>query len=313
MNLRQHPNYEQVVDKAAASHRQNRCPHGIAEEDVRLARLYCYAFRRHVIGAFHATRLAVLGRAEAGAPAGAHRVRALELLEELANEAMLPVPADFRAVICTFWRYHRGVCSVVESLQHDYEESRDEEIARIGERFAGFMEQIISSNGIPCTQDTEAPEGATFQVPNLGIDIVPLVYGDYHSWNLAWLAGDKRNVPAHWHEEGVEIHLGYHPTHGITVLGGRRAPVDEGYAMPIPSGVDHAWVSTGAEIHHVPFIFGSLKHGGWGVFFDVEKAMRPPEESPLVDRDSKPFVNMVRLERRIAEAEGKLSPWRRVL
>ena len=48
---------------------------------------------------------------------------------------------------------------------------------------------------------------------------MPLVYGDYHSWNLAYLDEERLNVPFHLHKEGVEIHLGYSPMHGYTIHG----------------------------------------------------------------------------------------------
>ena len=108
-----------------------------------------------------------------------------------------------------------------------------------------IIEDITASNGINLSRDDEAPTQAGFIVPNLGITIVPLVYGDHHSWNLAYLAGDKRNVPVHRHHFGVEIHLGFNPTHGQTVLGTHRANVDEGYAMPVPPETDHGWINTG--------------------------------------------------------------------
>jgi mannose-6-phosphate isomerase-like protein (cupin superfamily) len=313
MRLQQHSGYEQVVEKATWSHRHNRCPHEIGEEDVRRARLYCYAFRRHTIGAFHAARAAIEERPPAGAHSTAHRDRARETLEDLANQAMLPVPRDYRAVIATFWNYHRGVERVLSSLTADHRESGDEQIRRIAERFCELMEEITTGNGVSPTQDTGAPAQATFLVPNLGIIIVPLVYGDHHSWNLAWLTGEVRDAPTHWHHEGVEIHLGYNPTHGVTVLGDFRAEVNEGYAEPIPPGIEHGWINTGGEIHHVPFIYGTLKHGGWGVFFDVDRATRPTEDRTLVDRESEPFRDMVYLERAIAAAEAKPSTWRTTL
>ena len=52
-----HPAYEQVIERASACHRNNRNPQGITDADICFARLYSYAFRLHVIGAFHATRL----------------------------------------------------------------------------------------------------------------------------------------------------------------------------------------------------------------------------------------------------------------
>jgi hypothetical protein len=312
--LRLHPAYEQLIEKATRSHEKNRSPEGVGSANVGRARLYSYAFRLHTIGTFHATRIALHERPAAGPLATAYRTRAVETLEDLVNQAMEPVPRDFRVVISTLHRYHRNVCRVLDSLRRDYEGSRDAEIARITERFHHIVEQITVGNGIHLTQDQDAPAQASFVVPNLGIIIVPLVYGDYHSWNLAYLAGQFRNVPTHRHHQGVEIHLGFNPTHGMTVLGKHRAPVDEGYAMPIPPETDHGWVNTSAEIHHVPFIFGSLRHGGWGVFLDVEAQPKPVDElTAQVPRDSTPFRQMVYLERQVARAEAMASSWQTTL
>jgi len=151
------------------------------------------------------------------------------------------------------------------------------------------------------------------ELPNLGITIVPLVYGDHHSWNLAYLAGEQRNVPTHRHADGVEIHLGYRPTHGQTVLGNYRAQVDAGYAMPIPPGTDHGWVNNTDQVHHVPFIFGSLKHGGWGVFLDVTPATKPVERREQIDRYDGPFSQMIDLEHAIDQAARMAGQYRTTL
>lgn len=308
-----HPSYARLVEKARASHERNRSPEGIDAADVAAARLYAYAFRLHTIGTFHATRLALASRPAAGTLAMVCRGRAAECLSDLGNQAMEPVPRDFRAVISTFYRYHQGVERVLDSLQRDAGDSRDAEVARIAERFREIAAAITGGSGIYCLRDTEAPEQASFIVPNLGITIVPLVYGDHHSWALAWLGGKARHVPTHLHRHGVEIHLGYNPTHGMTVLGHHRATVDEGYAMPIPPNTDHGWVNTSSEPHHVPFIFGSLKHSGWGIFLDVIAQTTPVDELTLVPRDSVPFSQMVYLERHIEKAESMQSAWRTVL
>ncbi len=144
MDLPTHPGYTRLAETAERSHSQNRSPHGITAEDVALARLYCYAFRRHTIGAFHATRQAIVQQPQPGPLAAAHRLRAVEVLEDLANEAMLPIPRDFRAVICTFWRYHRGIARVLESLEYDHADSRNGEILRIGERFDAWVTDTVS-------------------------------------------------------------------------------------------------------------------------------------------------------------------------
>lgn len=313
MNLREHADYAQLIAKAAASHEKNRSPEGITAADINRARLYSYAFRLHTIGAFHATRVALRERPPGSPLATAYRTRAVEALGDLINQAMEPVPTDFRVVISTLYRYHVHVARVIDSLERDRQDSRNDAIAHIGKRFREIVGEITAGNGIHLTRDLEAPEQASFVVPNLGIIIVPLVYGDYHSWNLAYLAGEHRHVPTHRHHQGVEIHLGYNPTHGMTVLGKHRCPVDEGYAMPIPPETDHGWVNSSKESHNVPFIFGSLKHGGWGVYLDVEPAKRPVEEFTLADRGSPPFSQMIYLERQIERAEAMASAWRTTL
>ncbi len=313
VNLRLHPNYKRVLDKAQQSHEQNRNPEGIGADDIALARLYSYALRLHTIGAFHATRLAISERPSQGSASDAYRLRAIEALEDLGNQSMEPIPNDFRAVVINFYRYHRGIVRVIDSLNRDAPLNSDAEIVQIGQRFRNIMEKITSECGIHLTQDTHAPEQASFVVPNLGIIIVPLVYGEHHSWNLAYLSGDHRDVPTHRHYHGVEIHLGYNPTHGLTVLGECRADVDEGYAMPIPPETDHGWVNTSDQAHHVPFIFGSLKHGGWGVYLDVEAQSGSVEDLRLVPRDSAAFGQMIYLEREIDNAARMVSRFRKTL
>ncbi len=313
MQMHQHSNYQRLVAKAQQSHQQNRSTAAIDRQDVVLARLYSYAFRGHVIGAFHATRVALDDCPAAGGTGQLLRQRTVETLEDLASQSVENVPVDFNALISSFHRYHRGIERVLDSLSQELAESADSRLGQIADRFRLTMESITSECGIHLTTDTEAPEQASFVVPGLGIIIVPLVYGDHHSWNLAWLAGEHRDVPTHRHHHGVEIHLGYDPTHGQTILGDCRASVDEGYAMPIPPKTDHGWVNTSSETHHVPFIFGSLQHAGWGVYLDVEPRIRPLEELKLVDRDSPMFGQMVYLEREIEAAAKMFSTRRKTL
>jgi hypothetical protein len=314
MTLRMHPIYRELTEKAERSHEKNRNPEGITAEDMDRARLYCYAFRRHTIGTFHATRQVLLTRPEPPPLAAAWRLRASESLGDMANQGMETVPRDFRAIISVLFRYHLGITRAIDSLHRDYLDSHDTEVDAIAHRFREVVEDITASNGINLSRDDEAPVQAGFVVPNLGITIVPLVYGDHHSWNLAYLADDSKNVPFHGHHSGAEIHLGFNPTHGQTVLGSHRANVDEGYAMPVPPETDHGWINTGGEVHHVPFIFGSRKYGGWGVFLDVEAQTRPVEEfTTLVPWESSAFSQMIHLERMIAQAEKMASCWRTTL
>lgn len=300
--MNQHPSYRRLVELAERSHQAGRNILGISRADIDLARLYAHAFRGHVIGAFHATRVAL----EAVPSPNHQRQRAIETLTDLADLAMDPILADGRALVSTFLRYHRGISRMLDALQ-------DESVRVIAKRFRKSMEGITASNGIVLTQDTHAPEQASFVVPNLGITIVPLVYGDHHSWNLAWLGGPKSDVPFHRHHEGVEIHLGYSPIHGETVLGDCRALVREGYAMPIPPMTTHGYVHHGDQVHHVPFVYGSLKAGGWGVFLDVEPQPKPPEQLKAVSIDAPEMNGSIHLEREIEKAAKWQEPRRGIL
>ena len=296
-----HENYGRVIAKAERSHGKNRDPSEIGAEDVTIARLYCHAFRLHIIGVFHATRMILHSCPPHDPLTQVFRLRAIEALEDLASQSMEAVPRDFRVVITTLFRYHTGCLRVLGSLESEYQETHEKSVRKVADRFREIVEGITGECGIHLTKDTYVPEQASFIVPGLGITIVPLVYGDHHSWNLAWLDGDVRNVPTHRHHHGAEIHLGYNPTRGLTILGNCSAAVDEGYAMPIPPETDHGWVNTSDEPHHVPFIFGSLPHAGWGVFLDIEPRIRPIEDLQVVERDSAPFSQMIYLEREIAQ------------
>ena len=95
MQIRQHSNYRQLVARARSSHAHNRSPVGITDGDIDIARLYCYAFRLHTIGAFHATKAAIEQLHDGDEFAATCRQRAIEALTDLANLAMESVPDDF--------------------------------------------------------------------------------------------------------------------------------------------------------------------------------------------------------------------------
>lgn len=312
--LRTHANYDRLVAVAAESHARSRNPFVAAPRDIALARLYCHAFRRQVIGAFHATRRALEGVVVTGA-AAANVARAVESLADLADRSMDSVERDVRALIASFHHHDTHVARVVDALTQvgDLASATGASLAVSRDRFMGHMEAITAAKGLSLTRDDVVSPQGCFQVPNLGITIMPLVYGDHHSWNLAWLDGAKSAVPCHLHPEGVEIHLGYGPLHGHTILGDVKAEVTEGYAMPIPPGTRHGYANIGSRMHHVPFIFGSLTLGGSGVFLDVDA--RPTE---LVDLATVPVTSAalngtVFLEREITAAAVTTETCRRTL
>jgi len=316
LNRHCHDSYRRLIEQACERHRQGRSPLGVNEADITLARLYSHAYRIHVIGAFHATRVALAELSSINSVVMAYLSEAMHTLHSLANLSMDPIMPDVRALLSTLHRYEEGVARVLGCLQQAEtvgEKDFSSALARIAGRFRASMEQISSSNGICLTRDTSAPEQASFVVPDLGITIVPLVYGDHHSWNLAWLPGERSDVPFHQHREGVEIHLGYGPMQGHIILGDCQAEVAEAYALPIPPRTVHGYVNGGALVHHVPFIYGSLKAGGWGVFLDVDARQRPLSELRAVHRESPEMNGAILLERAIDEAAALPGFQRRVL
>ncbi|MBL8793220.1 MAG: hypothetical protein JNM56_04890 [Planctomycetia bacterium] len=316
MNRHCHPAYRSLIEQARERHRHGRSPLGVSPADILRARLYSYGYRGQVIGAFHATRLA-LAEVQAGdALAALHLEEAGRILRHLADLSMDPILPDVRALLSTLHRYDEGIDRVLEALRRVQDSGptdRAAVVGRIADRFQASMEQVSGSNGISLTRDTGAPEQASFVVPNLGITIVPLVYGDHHSWTRAWLPGERSDVPFHQHHEGVEIHLGYGPMRGHIILGDCQAEVSEGYALPIPPRTVHGYINASAAVHHVPFIYGSLKAGGWGVFLDVEAQPRSLVELRAVSRESSEMNGTVYLERVIEEAAAREASARQIM
>jgi hypothetical protein len=295
-----HPNYARLLKLACECHAGGRNPERIGAADVDLARLYTYAFRRQVIGVFHATRVALEALpAPTDGEGAAHRLRARELLADLANLSMDAIPRDFRALLGPFYRYETHLGRVIDALRADAARGGGAPVERIAARFTQLANAVRQGNGIELTRDTEAPEQASFVVPNLGITIVPLVYGDFHSWNLAWLDGERSDVPFHRHGHGVEIHLGFSPLRGHIVFDRSQALTDEGYALPIPPGKRHGYVNASERVHHLPFLFGSVRRGGWGIFFDVTPDPIDLDKLQAVERTSGQLNNPVMIEREI--------------
>lgn len=295
MSFRTHPNYQRLVDLARKSHAASRSTAGISDDDILLARLYSYAWRGHVIGTFHATQLAIDAQ---GAALSADAVaRAKAPLADLAAISLDPIADDFRALISTFHRYDtllRRALSELDALIR-----QDDEMQTVRARFLAQVERITQSGGIACTRDNEVPAQSSFIVPNLGITIVPLVYGDHHSWNVAFLAGESASVPRHQHQQGVEIHLGMGKLRGDTLLAHQRSEVTEGYAMAIPPRTPHGFANTSGHDHFLPFVFGSRSMGGWGVFLDVEPEPIELEALERVPRSESCLNGLVYLDRQI--------------
>jgi hypothetical protein len=286
MSLQVSESYAQLIDKARWSHAHGRNVFHISQTDIDAARLFSYGYRSHAIGTFHATRIAI--EAEKNGVTGPYVKACLDqariLLDQLEAKAVEFVPRDFRVLISTLYYYDQWVNQVAQVLEKAAARGTNRELENIRQRFLRNIAPITTCNGIYVARDLVLPEQGAFIVPNLGISIVPIIYGDHHSWNAAFLDADQFGVSVHRHREGAEIHLGFSPLEGHTILGGGFAEVREGYAMPIPPMADHGFRNTSGHDHVVPFIFGSLLKAGWGVFFDVEPRPDgdlPREEHPL--------------------------------
>jgi len=307
-----HTNYLTVRQAAEEIHRNQRSPEGISDNISLLARLYVHGFRGEVIGAFHATAEALEQMSGSGI-ANAEIQSAVEQLRALGALSRDPVPRDGRAVSGIFYTYDQALSRVLATLDQLSRTSRDFELRAIRLRFVRAIERITARSGIAITRDDEIPEQASFIVPSLGITIVPLVYGDQHSWNTAFLSAKNIDVPRHLHRQGIEIHLGIGAVHGESCLAGYRAKVSEGYAMPIPPGAAHGFINRARHEHRLPFIFGSRRLGGWGIIPDVEPQPINPKELALVDIRAKEMNGTVLLNREIQAAANETGTLRRTL
>jgi hypothetical protein len=306
-----HENYHAVRRAAAKSHASGRRFDAITDDLALLARLYAYGLRGHIIGAFHATALALEKIPSSVNPGRVQSV--VEALRDLSALSLEPVPIDFRAVLTTFSRYDQALIRAIGLLRSCVQNDASRELAAIEQHFLDAVNRVTGGPGIAVTRDDEIPEQASFVVPSLGITIVPLVYGDQHSWNMAFLSGAHLDVPRHRHHEGAEIHLGMGALRGDTCLGPCRAEVTEGYAMPISAGTPHGFINRAGHDHRLPFIFGSKRLGGWGVFPDVEPQPIAVEELKPVPRDAKEMNGTVYIDREIEAMARETGTKRRVL
>ena len=292
-----HERYQALLDKADWSVRNNRDVFHILDEDVIRARLYAYGYRTQTIGAFHACKVSLIEALGSSGSESCTFQMLMGILDELQSLATIPVPEDFRALIYTLHTYDRGVQNACDSFEKLLDETRSDAVLRIKRSFQKAMARVSSGNGIYVAQDNILPEQGSFVVPNLGITIVPLIYGEHHSWNSTHLPGPCIDATNHRHHAGVEIHLGYSPVHGITMLDRFRSQIREGYAMPIPVMIDHGLDNLSDQEHWVPFIFGSLTLGGWGVFFDVEPRPAKAQDLRKAPLESPEMGNSVFIER----------------
>ncbi len=235
------------------------------------------------------------------------------LLDQLEAKAGEPVPLDFRALISTLYYYDQWVNQVAEVLEKASVPGTNSKLEIIRRRFVQNIEPISSGNGIYVARDLVLPEQGAFIVPNLGISIVPVIYGDYHSWNAAFLTADQVGVSVHRHHKGAEIHLGFSPVKGRTILGDNFAEVSEGYAMAIPPMTDHGFFNTSGHDHIVPFVFGSLTMTGWGIFFDVEPRSNTGIERREHPLESPAMNHSIFLERATQRARTQTTVAREVL
>ena len=307
--------YAGLIDKARWSNAHGRSVFHIDDTDIDRARLFSYGFRAQTIGSLHAARVAIEAQEDrtVGPYVKTCLCQARILLEQLEARAVDCVPRDFRSVISTLYFYDLWASQVVDALEKACARSTNAALETIRRLFLQNIEAVTSGNGIYVARDVTMPEQGCFIVPNLGISIAPVIYGDHHSWNAAFLSAGQYGVSVHRHRKGAEIHLGFSPVKGRTILGSCFAEVTEGYAMPIPPMTDHGFENTSGHDHVVPFIFGSSVMSGWGVFFDVE-----PRSDLEIHREDRPLESAamnhsVALERAIRQIAAASITTREVL
>ena len=305
--MKPHENYRRLIEKAETCHQGLRSIFHIDDEDVSLARLYSYAYRSQTIGAFHGCQEALTQSLEEKGHDSVNGAEILGLLKDLQNLGTIPIPEDFRALTHTLYSYDKWSRAVQERLERLIQDTDSVIPQETGKFFRENIERITTCNGIYTARDDVLPEQSTFLVPNLGIEIVSLIYGENFSWNSAHLPGKCIGATNHFHREGIEIHLGYSPMHGATMLGDCATTMTEGYAMAIPAKIEHGMDNLDNNVHWVPFIFGSMTLAGWGVFFDVEARAAKASDLNQVPLESDRMNDSVYLEReidRIAQLPG---------
>ena len=307
--------YNQLLEKVRWSHQHGRDVSHLNQADTDLARLFAYGYRSQTIGTFHATRTALARAVDAETDQNArwYVARAIGFLLQLENEAIQVVPQDFRAALSTLYRYEEWTNDVLQSLQTAILHSRSAELECIGGFLLTNLDGVVGGNGLYIATDTHTPQQGAFQVPNLNITIVPVIYGDFHSWNFARLKAEQSGVPVHRHRAGVEIHLGLSHVDGATILGNFEANVQEGYAMPIPPTVNHGFYNRSGYDHILPFVFGSFALGGWGIFFDVEPHPGFEVKRSATQLESADMNHSVWLERAIERIEKESNNVREII
>ena len=313
MSFKKSEAYYQLVEKANWSHQNRRSVFHIEEEDIALARLYSYGYRSQTIGAFHVCRQAVQSILQSDVDDSGAFKKALRSLDQLANLSILPVHTDFRALLFTFYYYDARIQETIAALDSYCVISNSPRVETTKEGFVLKMEQVALGSGLSIKKDNVLPEQACFQVPNLGVTLIPLVCGDHHSWSSAYVTNQATGETIHRHRQGVEIHLGFSPIHGRTILGNCCTELCEGYAMPVPAMTEHGFDNLSDHNHLVPFVFGSTTLGGWGVFFDVDPRSKDPSDLRELPLDSPQMNGSVYVEREISRIASGQGSYREVL
>ncbi len=292
---------EELFERAKQAVEHGRNAFELSEDDVARARLCCYAFRTQTIGLFSAA--AELARKNRPQDMDWHYM----LPSALALQALgcLDVPTDHRAALGLLPAYLKlfdDLTAWITPLSIDWEEAA--EYAAALER---WREQLAARGGLWVARDDRVDSWQAYKVPGLEVRILPLVYMQRHSWNVAQLGPESVGRTFHFHRAGVEIHFGFSPLHGLTVLGNCAAEVREGYAMPIPSGVLHGFDTLREGTHLLPFTFGSTRFAGWGIFADVQPQSVRSSELRRVALDDPAMNGSVFIERVLRDAAANPS------
>jgi mannose-6-phosphate isomerase-like protein (cupin superfamily) len=112
----------------------------------------------------------------------------------------------------------------------------------------------------------ESEDWKVLHIPDIGVEVVKLVYANRHSLNLGTTSS---RLSAHKHRETSEIHFSLEPSSGDEIVGRYRVRVAEPFAVPIKPGEWHGAEQNETSHHHrILFLTGSPRLLGWGIVDD---------------------------------------------
>lgn len=264
------------------------------------ARLYVYGFRS-LVGPLDAIRASIWeARGRVQRENKWYLRQALDQLDQLEILRQLEVPNDFRAITVHFQFHHKALRSVKANLERACAVSTFEPSGLL-RKFTQAAQSVSGSNGLYLANWKEFEDWRVLHIPDIGVEVVKLVYANRHSLNLGTTSS---KLSAHKHRETSEIHFSLEPSGGDEIVGRYRIRVAEPFAVPIRPGQWHgAEQNETSRDHRILFLTGSPRLLGWGIVNDrtTTKSFKLPLKS--LDQEQIQKTGGLLLERAIQDIE----------